>query len=161
MPTVAELLASPNYDKIVSALTSARDAVNSPFPPTRDNLGQSMIGAIPFALNLMRPGAAPAAAPETITGAAVKLGDRIFTGPHHVAALEEAEKALGPDVGLDWVNAKHAGADPDGFITSTGRFVSRDEAAKIAQANGTTPTGPGGALRAEDARQNVIKGLTQ
>ena len=130
----------PSYDDIVAGLTKARD-YTSPVNSIGD--------AVNIASMLLPPGVRPA---ETITGAAVRFGNRIFTGPHHVGALEAAERELGPDVGLDWVNAKHAGQDPDGFITSTGRFVTRDEAAKIAAGNGSIPTGPGGALRSENVQ---------
>ena len=144
----------PSYDDVVAGLTKARD-YTSPVNSIGDavNIASMLlppgIRGAGVAMPALRASELPA---ETITGAAVRFGNRIFTGPHHVGALEAAERELGPDVGLDWVNAKHAGQDPDGFITSTGRFVTRDEAAKIAAGNGSIPTGPGGALRSENVQ---------
>jgi hypothetical protein len=66
---------------------------------------------------------------EKIMQAAVKVGDRVFTGPNHAIAIERAEAAFGSPfekLPLD--------AFPDGFVTTSGRYVSRHEAMDIAAA---------------------------
>lgn len=74
---------------------------------------------------------------ETVAHAAVKAGDQIFTGRNHVEAMDAAEKA-----GVDRLQLSMSagdltvpGAKPiDGFVTSTGRYVSREEAMTISRA---------------------------
>ena len=63
-------------------------------------------------------------AKETIAAASIKLPDgRVFTGRDHSAALEKAQLAGATDESL--------GLAEDGFQTSSGRVVSREEAYKI------------------------------
>jgi hypothetical protein len=72
-------------------------------------------------------GRAPAG--ERIAAAAVRVGDRVFTGSSHAEAMLKAERALGKpfeDLPL--------GPMPDGFVTTSRRFVSRHEAPDIANA---------------------------
>jgi hypothetical protein len=59
---------------------------------------------------------------ETITSAAIKSGKEIHQGPNHsLIAVKLPDKALDKAV--------------DGFMTSSGRFVTREEAAKIVNQN--------------------------
>ncbi len=61
--------------------------------------------------------------PERVVQAAVRVRGRTFTGPNHKAAVLAAGWAeLGPN--------------DIGFVTSTGRFVSRAEAWRIAKRAG-------------------------
>lgn len=66
--------------------------------------------------------------PETIASAAVKYGDRVFTGRSH---REAGRAAL--ESGLPLNDMPFEGA---GFITSKGRFVSREETARLAEQSG-------------------------
>lgn len=81
----------------------------------------------------------PAAYPERIVSAAVRINGHVFSGPNHVAALEEASRILGDDVVQDAISAEigktreeQITGGRDGFMTSSGRFVSRKEADEIA-----------------------------
>jgi len=65
---------------------------------------------------------------ETIKSAAVRVGDRVFEGTTHKAAANRAAEELGAD-------ALPKRPDMDGFTTSTGRFVWREEANRIAIKN--------------------------
>lgn len=68
---------------------------------------------------------------ERITAAAIKVGDKVYTGATHMNAM---------CVIIDLPNVSSADkaemllAGQDGFVTDTGRFVSREEAYVIAQA---------------------------
>lgn len=66
--------------------------------------------------------------PETIVSAAIKSKDgEVFTGRIHALAMEAAQGA-GKEIG--------AKESDEGFITSTGRFVSRSEAGQLAKSAG-------------------------
>jgi hypothetical protein len=76
--------------------------------------------------------------PEKIQAAATRYGGKVYTGNVHVQSLEAAAADHGMDVSqfIDKVN-KEAGKteathDLDGFVTSGGRFVNREEARAIA-----------------------------
>lgn len=69
-------------------------------------------------------------APETITLSAIRLGEDIFTGKNHIDAISEMEGEY-----PDWAEDQECKPE-DGFITSTGRFVQRDEAGLIAKRAG-------------------------
>lgn len=75
--------------------------------------------------------------PERIKAAAIRVGDRVFTGITHVDAVEKAaaEGALkgGDTAYFDELDDAAGMFDEDGFVTTTGRFVSRDEAYEIAR----------------------------
>src|SRR5262249_56247863 len=65
---------------------------------------------------------------EKISTSAVKVNNRLFTGVTHGHAMEEAERALGkPFDKLKKAPIWH------GFITDSGRFISRPEANYIAE----------------------------
>jgi hypothetical protein len=97
-------------------------------------------------------GSAPAG--EKIAAAAFNVNGRIFTAPMHYEALENAEQALG----VPYSQMQHAPI-PEGFVTNTGRYVSRWEAADIArrarQAEGTGIWGD--ELTSEDTAMSGIK----
>lgn len=72
----------------------------------------------------------PGEEPERITAAAVRTRDgRVFQGPLHAEAREAAEKA---GALTDYEPGEHRG--DNGFVTSRGRFVSREEALQLARA---------------------------
>lgn len=86
--------------------------------PARGGLGAREVAPAP-----------PAAPPtESIKGAAVKIGDNVVEAPNHFLALQEAARQRGVDV----MEVMRAGGTEDGFVTSTGRFVDRAEADRIA-----------------------------
>ena len=63
---------------------------------------------------------------EFVKAAAIKLKNgRIFEGASHHIAMDEFDKVHS---GRDW---KKLVDDADGFITSEGRFITRDEAVKL------------------------------
>lgn len=77
---------------------------------------------------------------EQIAAAAVKVGDRVFTGPSHAVAIKKAEATF--DAPFETLPLAPI---PDGFVTTGGRFVSRHEAADIAAATRQArPVGPTG-----------------
>ena len=64
--------------------------------------------------------------PESITAAAIRFDGNLFTGKNHAEAIMNMEEVF-----PDW---KTSGIKPDdGFVTSTGRYVKRDEAGRIAE----------------------------
>lgn len=70
---------------------------------------------------------------ETISGAATRYGGKVYQGAHHGEAVELAAKDTGKTI--DEIADATLAAD-DGFVTSTGRFVSRQEAMGIAKSAG-------------------------
>lgn len=78
--------------------------------------------------------------PEMITGAAVKFDGRVFTGPNHYAAVESAAKTLNRPV--DDLLAIGEQENLSGFMTSDGRYISREDAFKIAQKTGQVDIDP-------------------
>ena len=64
---------------------------------------------------------------EEIKSTAILYKGEIFTGPTHGHAFGELLKSY-PDCKSEEV------MDDDGFITTSGRYVAREEAVKIAQA---------------------------
>lgn len=87
---------------------------------------------------------------EKLAGAALKTADgRVFTGPTHVDAMEDVESKLR----RSWFDLPHAPI-PEGFVTDSGRYVSRREAADISDRQGqgqtTKPFGAQYGLAAED-----------
>lgn len=63
---------------------------------------------------------------ERIVAAAVRVNGEIFTGSNHAMAASEAARLRGVDIGKLDLN------DIDGWFTSSGRYVGREEAAQIA-----------------------------
>lgn len=74
-----------------------------------------------------------APAPERIVGAAVIAKDgRVFIGGNHILAAGAARKS-GVDISHIYEESVQTGGPPQGgFLTSNGRYVSRNEAAEIA-----------------------------
>ncbi len=66
---------------------------------------------------------------ETISAAAIEYEGEIFRGRNHAEAIMEMEMKI-PDYEPNKVR--------DGFVTSTGRYVERDEALEIAKRQGQT-----------------------
>ena len=67
---------------------------------------------------------------EWPTSAAIRIGDRTFTGNSHFDALGKAQTALGENV----LSQPGANAAIDGFLTNKGRYVSREEAGRLLDA---------------------------
>lgn len=78
---------------------------------------------------------------EWPAGAAIKVGEKVYSGVTHFDALQKSvpgalERGLFAEDLMDAFKAHH-GTDTfgaDGFVTNLGRYVDRDEAAKLAQA---------------------------
>ncbi len=68
---------------------------------------------------------------ERIAAAAVKVSDRLFTGPSHMTCAVTLMSL--EDLTTDEKRAMFL-AREQGFVTDAGRFVSREEAFKIAKA---------------------------
>ena len=66
---------------------------------------------------------------ERIAAAAIKAGDRIFTGPVHWAAEDKIQ-------GTDVEETVPCTLWDYGFVTNLGRFVTRHEAASLARVSG-------------------------
>ncbi|TAL08278.1 MAG: hypothetical protein EPO02_13325 [Nitrospirae bacterium] len=64
---------------------------------------------------------------EKIASAAINVNGRVFTGDSHFSAVMKAER----DLGVPFEEMKH-GPMVDGFVTDSGRFVSRYEAGHVA-----------------------------
>jgi len=64
-----------------------------------------------------------------ISAAAIRCGDQVFTGPTHFAVLK---KIIGLDLPGDHKSKMMLNGE-DGFVTNTGRLVSREEGFKIAK----------------------------
>lgn len=60
----------------------------------------------------------------------MKVRDKVYEGVSHFDAVDAASKHTGQH--FDDIVSSHSPSDLEGFTTSTGRFVNRAEAAKIA-----------------------------
>jgi hypothetical protein len=97
---------------------------------------------------------------EEVEQAAVKVGERVFTGPKHLGhlgAMQRAERELGipmheMNLGWDW----------DGFVTTGGRYVTRQQATDIAgragQGEATGAFAPTRELTSEDVTRMAAPG---
>jgi hypothetical protein len=90
-------------------------------------------GAAAGLLPIGRGVKAATGAAEKIISATYKVGDQVFQAPNHFDAAEMAVKGLGLK-NMNELMRHGARADAEGFMTSTGRVVSREEANQIAQA---------------------------
>ena len=84
------------------------------------------------------------AGPETVTASAVKTqSGRVYQAPLHIEALRKAAEAgeIPRETFYKALNGLEQPPVEDGFITSTGRFVTREEAAKIAGFEGELDAG--------------------
>jgi hypothetical protein len=80
----------------------------------------------------VRKGAEKAGPGERITAAAIREGRNVYTGPHHATIIHYIAKCAG----ITPVRGEQ------GFVTNTGRFVSRKEALGIAVAAGQVTADP-------------------
>ena len=118
-----------------NALMAAAGHLNSPTGTVLGNFMGPAIGRIPRPV--MAPEGAGGGAPKM--QAALRVGDRIYTGAHHGEALMRAID----DLGEARFNALYAAAGPDayqtaeGFVTTTGRYVTRPEAERLLVDAGT------------------------
>lgn len=74
-----------------------------------------------------------ALAEETIVSAGIKIGDRVYTGASHAEILTSPE-LLDESNATEILTELNEGSD--GFVTSSGRFVSREEAVRINERSG-------------------------
>jgi hypothetical protein len=73
-----------------------------------------------------------ARAPESIRASAVRVNGKIYEGPNHIIARDNASKATGLSID-EIIDLRENQELPDGFVTSTGRFVDRKTAQDIAE----------------------------
>jgi hypothetical protein len=94
---------------------------------------------LPLALMAL-PGRAPARLPavarttpvgEWPTQAAVRISDKVFTGDSHFDAVTKAQEVLGEKVTHRLLSEGRDKVATDGFLTNTGRYVSREEAGRM------------------------------
>jgi predicted GNAT family acetyltransferase len=79
--------------------------------------------------------------PELPRLAAVTVDGKIYTGSNHGEAMVNAVDAVGQDA-FDAAYAAYKGDaynDLEGFVTSSGRYVTRSEAADLVRRSGTDP----------------------
>jgi hypothetical protein len=115
------------------------------FKPTQIKSATGNIGSFNPNTPDIRYSAVKKPGQEHIQAAALKLGDEIFTGVHHGDAL---------------VDAVVKGHDMDdryesGFVTNEGRFLSRDEALKLAEDQGQIQSTPIGRMTSDDVRYSA------
>ncbi len=77
--------------------------------------------------------------PEMVKQAAIQLKGEVFTGQTHAFAYEKAVETMGKRFAEEAITTGWEQAQ--GFVTSTGRFVSRAEATEIAKAAKQLPAG--------------------
>lgn len=108
-----------------NALMAAAGQLNTPTGTVLGTFMGPAMGRMP------RGGVVPTA--ERPAQAALRVGDRTYTGAHHGEALMRAID----DLGEARFNALYAAAGPDayqtaeGFVTTTGRYVTRPEAERL------------------------------
>lgn len=112
--------------------------------------GMATGGSMPFArAGALGSGGGKIVQPETIVSATYTTGGKTYTAPNHFDAMSKAATELGiPESEL----FRHGGRiSSEGFMTSTGRIVNREEAGKIAEAASQAKTKHFlGHLRAEE-----------
>ncbi len=95
-------------------------------PPPRTALQEMIARAEETSAQRARPSESPLPLGEWPTQAAVRVGDRTFTGNSHFDAMQAAEAELGPQV---WTQASKkqiaSGGLDDGYITNLGNYVPR------------------------------------
>ena len=108
----------------------------------KDTLTPLGISAATCAPLSLRAGVAlrPSSPAELPKSAAIKIGDRIFQGFNHGAAVEHAESVLGPDAiwAPQWNKKRGYDHIEEGFVTENGKFITRAEAAAAVRATKAT-----------------------
>lgn len=95
-------------------------------------------GRAPARLTTLAPNPRTTPVGEWPTQAAVRIGDRIFTGDSHFDAVSKAQAALGEGVTHRLLDKGGPNVALDGFLTNKGRYVSREEAGRMLdEHNGT------------------------
>jgi hypothetical protein len=103
--------------------------------------------------SLIKEGSSSAARMEKVTGAerpveaAIKYKGEVYTGSNHVRIMDDLDRRFGRTSVDDMA---------DGFVTSSGRFVSRDEASKL---SGKQEPFDWNDLHPEDAAASIRKGV--
>ena len=93
---------------------------------------------------------------EVLGDSAIKVGDKIYSGPSHIVAMDRAYAAGHTEAEVDAA----INNEQDGYLTSHGRFVDRVEAGRISQPNAPDmPTGGWAKLSVEDERKANIEGM--
>lgn len=80
------------------------------------------------------PGDVPAVEAEKIKAAAVKINEQVFEGANHTDALQQAAEAAGVTLEEMADRLPKEKSDVNGFVTTDGRYVDREEAYRIAKA---------------------------
>jgi hypothetical protein len=110
------------YPNLANFLRNALQTAPLALPAARAPLASFPFPAARSPLPVAR---APVPPPEWPTHAAVRIGDRMFTGTSHLDAVMKAQEALGE-------NALSSGnVATDGFLTNAGRYISREEAGRM------------------------------
>lgn len=101
-------------------------------PNAIDNALSRVPPEVMFPLGFLarRPAPMPVERPSV---AALRIGNNVYRGANHGMAMSKAEAELGADaVWKHWNRKTGFGGDAaEGFVTTTGRFVSRDEATEL------------------------------
>jgi hypothetical protein len=87
------------------------------------------------------------AQPEHIVGACITYKEHQYVANSHLEAMQQILEANDNKLPSDAYSAMH-----DGFLTSTGRFVERDEARAIAEQAGQVPSGTEAPLQSNEVR---------
>lgn len=134
--------ASRPNNMLAGGLDTAASWINGTPQVGQDTLAP--LGAGVIASFLARPRPHFTHSTERPTEAAIRIGDQTFTGPSHFAAIQNATRKLGDIDNL----FGHSGAllsregIQDGFITNAGRYVTRQEAARLVDGDYATRSFP-------------------
>lgn len=96
-------------------------------------------------------------APESIAASTVTVNGQTFTGPNHIEALDNAARALSVPFNTPAEINAFAGRAQDGFLTSSGRVVNREEAFAIAAAADQVAERPPGRADSSDLLAQDLK----
>lgn len=167
---VGQVLYDHYVDPVVKAAQAPHDAMYGGLPLGSPDLadrglglaGLVMGGGMPMAEEGalgMAGGKLPRASPngpERIAGASFTVAGKTYLGANHYEAMEQAAHDLGMTNGdmlfdhLDYGNGSGKRDAADGFVTTTGRIVSREEAARIADSAAQGTASRPGSLKMED-----------
>lgn len=107
------------------AVDNFKQQAAGPYKPLKDTSPEDIDTAINLGMAFSGGGLKLGSAPEKIGKAALQYGDDIFEGTNHGMAFEKLMEK--------YKDIKDYGKVKDGFMTSNGRFVSREEAMEIAK----------------------------
>lgn len=117
-------------ENAIKGIRARYESMNQPLPV--DSRLRDILATAGRANALKAATPKPQAGERLVAAASRTPEGRVFTGPTHGEAMNEATSKLGKEI--FWREADQ------GFLTSTGRFVSRKEAYKIAKEMGPMDT---------------------